>query len=393
MTTTTHIRRVWAYLSRVAEPPCPELAELVEAVGPVEAAERVRRGAVAEALVRRTVARRDIDCAAQDLEKIERMGGRLVTADDDEWPQLVFAAFGGVDTRQRPDGHPPLVLWALGPALLDEVGARAAAVVGTRAATPYGEHVAAELAAGLAERDAAVVSGGAYGIDGVAHRAALASDGCTVAVLAAGIDIPYPAGHAGLLRRIADQGLVLSEYPPGERPTRYRFLTRNRLVAALSGATVVVEAGLRSGAANTAAWATALGRPVCAVPGPVTSAASAGCHVLLQGDAALVTRADEVIELIGRIGELAPDPVRPSSPLDGLSEGERRVYEALPARGTRTADQIAVASGLPPHQVLGSLAMLEVSGLVMRQDGCWKLARKPSANRSGPREASRSYSR
>src|SRR5690606_35871110 len=140
-----------------------ELAELVEAVGPVEAAERVRRGAVAEALVRRTVARRDIDCAAQDLEKIERMGGRLVTADDDEWPQLVFAAFGGVDTRQRPDGHPPLVLWALGPALLDEVGARAAAVVGTRAATPYGEHVAAELAAGLAERDAAVVSGGAYG--------------------------------------------------------------------------------------------------------------------------------------------------------------------------------------------------------------------------------------
>lgn len=385
------IRHAWAYLSRVAEPPCPELSALVEAVGPVEAAGRVRRGEVAEELVRRTVARRDIDCAAQDLDTLDRLGGRLVTADDDEWPWLAFAAFDGVDTR--PDAHPPLVLWALGPALVDEVGVRAAAVVGTRAATPYGEHVAAELAAGLAERDAAVVSGGAYGIDGVAHRAALASDGCTVAVLAAGIDIPYPAGHAGLLRRIADQGLVLSEYPPGERPARYRFLTRNRLVAALSGATVVVEAGLRSGAANTAAWANAFGRPVCAIPGPVTSAASAGCHVLLRGDATLVTCAEEVIELIGHIGELAPDPARPSSPLDGLSEGERRVYEALPARGSRTADQIAVASGLPAHQVLGPLAMLEVAGLVTRQDGCWKLARKPGANRSGPREAPRSYSR
>ena len=128
-----------------------------------------------------------------------------------------------------------------------------------------------------------MVSGGAYGIDGVAHRATLSAEGLTVAVLAGGIDVPYPAGHAALLRRISEQGAVVSEYPPGVRPARYRFLTRNRLVAALSGATVVVEAGLRSGAANTAAWATSMGRPVCAVPGPVTSSASAGCHVLLAG--------------------------------------------------------------------------------------------------------------
>ncbi len=365
-----------AYLSRVAEPPCPELATLVNRVGPVEAAERVKSGAVSDDLARRTEARRGIDCAAEDLELLARRGGRLVGADDAEWPLLSFTAFAGVDRRLRPEAHPPLALWAVGSARLDDMAERAVAIVGTRASTAYGEHVAADLAAGLVERDVTVVSGGAYGIDGAAHRATLATDGFTVAVLAAGIDIPYPAGHAALLHRIGGQGLVVSEYPPGVRPARHRFLTRNRLVAALSGATVVVEAGARSGAANTAAWARALGRGVCAVPGPVTSSASVGCHALLRSGAELVTRAADVVELIGRIGELAPDEQRPGSPLDGLGEAEQRVYDALPARGRRTADQIAVASGLPPTQVLGPLSMLEVSGLVTRQDGYWKLSQR-----------------
>jgi DNA processing protein len=267
-----------------------------------------------------------------------------------------------------------LALWVTGPARLDDVAERAAAIVGTRASTGYGEHVAAELAAGLAERDVAVVSGGAYGIDGAAHRAALATDGLTVAVLAAGIDMPYPAGHAALLQRISEQGSIVTEYPPGLRPQRHRFLTRNRLVAALSGATVVVEAGARSGAANTAAWARALGRGVCAVPGPVTSSASVGCHALLRGEATLVTRADEVLELVGRAGELAADAERPTTVLDGLADTELRVYDALPARGARTLDEIAVASGLPPTQVLGPLSMLEIVGLVVSQGGRWKLA-------------------
>src|SRR5262249_42866163 len=161
---------------------------------------------------------------------------------------------------------------------------------------------------------------GAYGIDGAAHRATLACEGFTVAVLAGGIDVPYPAGHSGLLHRIGEQGLVVSEYPPGVRPARHRFLTRNRLVAALSGATVVVQAGARRGPATTAAWARALGRAVCAVPGPVTSAASVGCHALLNGGANLVTRAADVVELMGRVGELAPDEPRPESVLDGLGE-------------------------------------------------------------------------
>ncbi|WP_201368497.1 DNA-processing protein DprA, partial [Mycobacterium intracellulare] len=152
------------------------------------------------------------------------------------------------------------------------------------------------------------------------------------AVLAGGLDVPYPAGHTALLHRIGQHGLLFTEYAPGVRPARHRFLTRNRLVAAVSGAAVVVEAGLRSGAANTAAWARALGRVVAAVPGPVTSSASAGCHALLRDGAELVTRAEHIVELIGHIGELAPDEPRPVTPLDGLSEAERRVYEALPGR-------------------------------------------------------------
>jgi len=365
-----------AYLSRVVEPPCPPLAELAARVGPVEAADRVKRRQIDTPLLRLTEARHEIDSAARDLAVLERLGGRLVTAADAEWPLLAFTAFAGVDTKERPAAHPPLALWVTGPARLDEVAERAAAIVGTRAATAYGEHVAAELAAGLAERDVAVVSGGAYGVDGAAHRAALAADGLTVAVLAGGIDVSYPSGHAGLFHRIGEQGLIVTEYPPGLRPQRHRFLTRNRLVAALSGATVVVEAGARSGAANTAAWARALGRGICAVPGPVTSSASVGCHVLLRAGAIVVTRADEVLELVGRAGELAADAERPTSVLDGLADNELRVYDALPSRGARTVDEIAVASGLPPTEILGPLSMLEIGGLVVSQGGRWKLTHR-----------------
>ncbi len=370
--------RAWAYLSRVVEPPCAELAALVDRVGPVDAAERVRRGQVDDSVAHRTEARREIDRAADDLEWLARRGGRLITPDDDEWPMLAFAAFGGEAVAARPQGRPPLVLWAKGPARLDETAQRAAAVVGTRAATSYGEQVAADLAAGLAEQEVAVVSGGAYGIDGAAHRAALAVEGVTVAVLAGGLDIPYPAGHSGLLHRIGGNGLLVTEYPPEVRPARHRFLTRNRLVAAFAGAAVVVEAGLRSGAANTAAWARVLGRVVGAVPGPVTSSASTGCHALLRAGAEVVTRAADVVELVGRVGELAPDQPRPATPLDGLSDAERQVYEALPGRGVATVDEIAVAAALEPARILAPLAMLELAGLAERDDGRWRIVRNRS---------------
>jgi DNA processing protein len=366
--------RAWAYLSRVIEPPCAELDAMVRQVGPVEAAERVRRGQVADVVARRTESRREIDRAAADLELLNRRGGRLITPDDDEWPTLALAAFGGA-AGTKPQGRPPLALWALGPARLDETAQRSAALVGTRAATSYGEQVAADLATGLAEHDVAVISGGAYGIDGASHRAALAADGVTVAVLAGGLDIPYPAGHSALLHRIGGDGLLVTEYPPGVRPARHRFLTRNRLVAAFAGAAVVVEAGLRSGAANTAAWGRALGRVVGAVPGPVTSSASTGCHALLRAGAEVITRTEDIVELVGRIGELAPEEARPGTPLDGLGDEERRVYEALPGRGTASVDEIAVAAAVEPARVLAPLAMLEIAGLAERHDGCWRIVR------------------
>ena len=370
------VQRAWAYLSRVAEPPCPELAALVADVGPVEAAAsvRARHGVRTPGAACRSTTRRG-QCGG----KGSRSAGRA------RWPpghsRGRRMALPGVhrirwgEVRKKPRGAPPMVLWALGPARLDEIAERSAAVVGTRAATAYGEHVAAEFAVGLVERDVAVVSGGAFGIDGAAHRATLAADGITVAVLAGGIDIPYPAGHSALLHRISATGLLVTEYPPGVRPARHRFLTRNRLVAVLSRATVVVEAGLRSGAANTASWADAMGRAVCAVPGPVTSAASAGCHQLLRRDGLLVTRADEIVEIVGRSGELAEEPEHPVSRLDGLPEAERLVYEALPARGLRSVEQISVGSGLPVERVLGPLAMLEIAGLVEKIDGRWRLVR------------------
>lgn len=362
----------WAYLSRVAEPPNAPLAALVGGVGAVEAAERVRRGAVGASLDRVTSARRDFDGSAGDLDRIARLGGRLLTPDDPDWPLIPFAQFAGVDPRDHPDGIAPLALWVIGGVSLGAASWRAAALVGTRAATAYGEQVAAELAAGLCDRGVAVISGAAYGIDGAAHRAALAVDGVTVAVLAGGPDVPYPAGHTPLLDRIGATGLVVSEYPPGVRPARHRFLVRNRLVAALAGATVVVEAGWRSGAANTAAWAGALGRVVCAVPGPVTSAASAGCHKLIRAGAELVTRAEEIVEIVGAMGELAGRPEAATTALDRLSDDEKRVYEALPARGTRSADELAVESGLPVARLQGQLAMLELAGLATEDGGTWR---------------------
>ncbi|MBX9918413.1 MAG: DNA-processing protein DprA [Mycolicibacterium frederiksbergense] len=370
------VRRAWAYLSRVAESPCAALSGFVADVGPVEAAAAIRGGRAPDELQGRVAARFHIDSAAEDLEVLDRRGGRLITPDDAEWPHLAFTVFNTELVQKKESGRHPMVLWAIGPARLDEVAARAAAIVGTRASTTYGEHVAADLSAGLAERHVAVVSGGAYGIDGAAHRAALGVDGVTVAVLAGGIDVPYPAGHSALLHRIGGSGLLVTEYPPGVRPARHRFLTRNRLVAALSGATVVVEAGLRSGAANTAAWADVMGRVVCAVPGPVTSAASAGCHVLLRKkDTQLISRAEEIIEIVGRIGELADEPEHPQTPLDGLSREEALVYEALPARGLRSIEQIAVDAGIPAEQVLGPLALLEIAGRVECQEGEWRIVK------------------
>ena len=204
----------------------------------------------------------------------------------------------------------PLALWAKGDigVLTSSLGSRVT-IVGARAATGYGEHVATEFATDLAGLPRVVVSGGAYGIDGAAHGAALTTrPGSTIAVLAGGLDRNYPAGHQELLSRVAESGAVLSELSPGAAPTRWRFLQRGRLLAAISAATIVVEAGYRSGSLHTAAEAHALGRPVGAVTGPIPSAASAGCHRLLHEKIATV------ISSASDIAALTDPPAPPDAP-------------------------------------------------------------------------------
>src|SRR6185437_911026 len=181
-----------------------------------------------------------------------RDGIRIVCPGDPEWP----AQLSDLGDAQ------PYALWLRGSADLRFNCLRSVAIVGSRAATAYGSYVASEFAASVAARGWAVISGGAYGVDAAAHRGALAADGVTVAVLACGVDVPYPAGHADLLDAIAAQGLIASEWPPGRTATRLRFLVRNRVIAALAAGTVVVEAGQRSGALNSARHARDLGRPL-----------------------------------------------------------------------------------------------------------------------------------
>ena len=275
---------------------------------------------------------------------------------------------------------PPVALWVRGPGRLAELCERAVAVVGARAATGYGMHVAGELGAGLADRGSTVVSGAAIGIDGAAHRGALAVEGATVAVLACGVERAYPATHEVLLDRIAASGLVVSEYPPGSVPGRHRFLVRNRLIAGMAAGTVVVEAGMRSGAQRTAGDAEALGRLVMAVPGPVTSGSSAGCHRLVRDGALLVTRAEEVLEAVGRFGlDLADQPAAGRDrPTDGLEPVAALVHDALPARASREARWLAMEAGVPITAVRAALVGLERRGLVEHRDGRWRRVARPS---------------
>ena len=383
------VRLARAWLSRAVEPGRGAVFDLVTEVGPVEAARLLRSGSAGGAVAALAEARRREDRAADDLAAAARIGARLVTPEDDEWPdaatwamQIAYAReraqrLAGQPAHDRVELAPPLSLWVLGAARLDEVLARSVSIVGSRSATPYGEHVAADLAHGLALRRWTVTSGGAFGIDGAAHRGALSVDGMTLAVLACGVDQPYPVVHATLLDRIAASGLVVSEYPPGSVPARHRFLVRNRLIAALGAGTLVVEAGLRSGAHRTAADARALGRPVMAVPGPVTSGPSAGCHHLIRHGAELVTRPEEVLEAVGRLGlDLATDPATPTRSTDALDGPTALVHDALPARGSRDSRWLAREAGVPPDGVRAALTELERRGLARQRDGLWQLARR-----------------
>jgi DNA processing protein len=335
---------------------------------------------VPDAVADETAARRTVDRADADLAAAHAVGARLLVPEAPDWPAWALAPLALAGTAEL---APPLALWVRGRHGLAEACDRAVAVVGARAATGYGTHLAGEFGAGLAAAGATVVSGAAIGIDAAAHRGALAGDGPTIAVLACGVDRAYPLVHEALLERIAATGLVVSEYPPGCVPGRHRFLVRNRLIAGMAAGTLVVEAGLRSGAQRTASDARTLGRLVMAVPGPVTSGMSAGCHRLIRDGAVLVTRVDEVLEAVGRIGldlaaELGSGAARPT---DGLDAVAAKVHDALPARAVKDTRWLALEAGVPIGAVRAALVALERHGLVEHRDGRWQRAVRPPGSR------------
>ena len=329
------------------------------------------RDVLAEALGRWAPRRQDL-APERDLATLARFGGRLLIPEGTDWPSAL-------DDLQL---AAPLCLWVRGEWELPPKE-RTAALVGSRDSTNYGATVTADLASGLAGRGFSILSGGAYGIDAQAHRAALTVGWDphlppTVAVMACGVDRYYPAGNEELLRLIAGRGLLISEVPPGSSPTRWRFLQRNRLIAALSAVTVVVEARWRSGALNTAHHAAGLGRPVGAVPGSVHSANSAGCHRLLRdGSAVCVTDAAEVAELAGPLGAPPePEAAGPYRVHDGLAVQDILLLDALPLRIGSSVDKLSSVAGLGARDVIAGLARLEVDGLAVRGPDGWRRALK-----------------
>lgn len=294
-----------------------------------------------------------------------RVGIRLIVPGDPEWP----TQFGVLGDAM------PWGLWVRGNADLRHACLRSVSIVGTRAATAYGAHVSTEIATELAEAGWTVVSGGAYGIDGCAHQGVVQAGGTTIAVLACGVDYDYPPGHHGLFRSMRVRGATVSEWPPGRTPTRRGFLVRNRAIAALTRGTLVVEAALRSGALSSARHARDQGRPLMAVPGPVTSTQSAGCHQIMRDwGAVCVTGARDVMELLSFPGDQpaagTPGPVLPRDQLDPVTSG---VLDAVPARVGWGPARIAIAAGVGFDQVMSCLGALAAAGFVERCDRGWRL--------------------
>jgi len=361
-------------LNAITEPGDPRLTRLLPALGAVEVYERLRADTDLAGLHSESSERLAGTDPERILDDAARQGIRFLVPGDAEWPDALLE-LDGVEPLNQLTGA-PLGVWAKGPADLRETCTASAAVVGSRSATTYGTAVSSDLAACLSRAGLTVMSGAAYGIDHAAHRGAIAEGGPTVAVLACGVDRAYPSAHRGLLDHIAEHGLVISELRPGCSPTRVRFLSRNRLIAALTQGTVVVEAAVRSGALNTASWASRLNRVLMGVPGPVTSAPSEGVHELVRsGAAVLVTRGEHVLELLGRPGEhLVAVPREPRRPRDRLGAEDQRVLEAVPLVRAASVPAIARTAALAPATVTVSLHRLASLGFVRSTGDTWRQA-------------------
>ncbi len=351
----------------------PVLAQALGRWSAAEVLDRCRSGSLGESAQRRAST---VDVPA--IRALARASAiRFVIPSDEEWPAAVddLGHVGLISER----GGVPAGLWVRGPGHLAAWSERAVAVVGSRACTSYGQECAADLAATVAESGWTVVSGGAYGIDVAAHRGAVAAgpQARTVAVVACGPDTEYPRGNQALLRHLAETQLVVSESPPGQHPTRIRFLARNRLIAALSAGTVMVEAAARSGARNTMAWAGQLGRIAMAVPGSVHSAQSVGPHQLIRDQmAVLVVDGEQVLEAVAPVGVRFAVPARePTRALDRVDPELLPLYEVLPVRGYRTVGEVAVATGRSVPAALAGLSGLEARGLAEAHEGGWRAVR------------------
>jgi len=357
-------RKACIQLAHAVEPADARVGRIVSKSGELAAIETLRESNAMFA------ARLEAVNVDETETRAQRLGMRIIVRDEPEWP------------RQLDDlgESRPFALWVQGAAHLRLACVRSAAIVGARAATAYGLSVARDWSAELAGEHVTIVSGAAFGIDAAAHRGALSVDGLTIAVLASGADVVYPRAHEQLIARIADEGLVISESPLGEPARRQRFLTRNRVIAALTQATVVVEAALRSGTTATANSAARLNRHVLAVPGPVTSMMSAGCHHLVrEGGATLAGTSSDVLECLLPADQALAMSVRRtretseamSVPADSLTAVQARIRDLLPSSGEATLDHLRIASGLSVPELLSTLGALSSAGFVAAEGSGW----------------------
>ena len=380
----------WAYLNRVVEGPSQHIQAMLAAGRDAdELARGIRtRASWLGGLGPVTESRHTWDRPAEDLAAAEKEGYTLITPESPQWPrEAIEASFVASVARAQknnenlpPDAHPPHALWVRGNTDLPQLFASAVGIVGTRAASSYGHHATADLCSGLVRHQHTIVSGGALGIDTVAHTTALNAAGATAVVTACGAGQVYPRRNEALFSRIAAEGgAVVTEYPPGVTPDRHRFLTRNRLVAALTQGTVVVEAAFRSGALNTLKWVEVFNRVGMAVPGPILGPGSLGTNLAIRdGRANMVLSADDAHEQLSPVGTSDVDGqyefAFAADALQQLSRNELRVYDSLPLADTggREASDLAAACGFTIGLTVHLLMDLSGKGLVEREGQLWR---------------------
>ena len=346
-------RQARLIISISGEPGDERVGQAVAEYGAAEAVERWLSGYGAEAMCKSVDRVMNSALVEQAVKSLNSVRGRFITPADQEWP----------DSLDDLDISAPIGLWCTGGGRLSQITQRSLAVVGARSATAYGQRIAHEISVQAASENVGVISGAAYGIDAAAHRGSLASQGKTVAVLACGVDVAYPVSHRGLLSNITDSGVVVSEAPPGAKPHKHRFLIRNRLIAALSQSTVVVEAALRSGSLSTSNWAHVLNRQIWGIPGPITSATSAGVHAAIR---------DNMMKIATSVDDILQDFKAPAIPTQlGLLDG---AIVGLLSKGPRSTHDLAVHFGAEVdfNDLQAALTLLEIRKLVSLSNQGWK---------------------